>query len=313
MGKGKKFYMNNKKFLDPEILNSQTYRDYLDRFQKIALSMFEWVGLPESMNSRALERALYFDGQAAFLFDENYGFINTRCCSNGNINIYGLPTSLNCYANTYHTNRKLYTGLKDEENGDCILVMNNWERTPTFSTLQLFAYRLTEVENTIFVNVKAQKTPVLLLIDENQRLTLQNLYEQYDGNKPVIFGDKNQIDPNMIRSINTQAPYLADKLMEYKKQIWNEALTFLGINNISEEKKERLITDEAAQNNELINLNLQSLLAPREQACKEFNERYGKNISVKVRSDLHNIIKNENSIISDIKTTTEKLGGNENE
>lgn len=70
------------------------------------------------------------------------------------------------------------------------------------------------------------------------------------------------------------------------------------------DKKERLITDEANSNNELINLNLQSFLAPREQACKQFNEKFGltgtdKEISVRVRSDLHNIIKNEQSIIKD--------------
>lgn len=72
------------------------------------------------------------------------------------------------------------------------------------------------------------------------------------------------------------------------------------------DKKERLITDEANSNNELINLNLQSFLAPRVEACKQFNELFGftgtdKEISVRVRSDLHNIIKNAQSIITDFK------------
>ena len=40
------------------------------------------------------------------------------------------------------------------------------------------------------------------------------------------------------------------------------------------DKKERLITDEANSNNELINLNLQSYLAPRQEACKQFNEKF---------------------------------------
>lgn len=69
------------------------------------------------------------------------------------------------------------------------------------------------------------------------------------------------------------------------------------------DKKERLVSDEANSNNELINLNLQSYLAPRQHACKLFNEKFGltgKNaISVRVRSDLHNIIKNNESIIMD--------------
>ena len=172
--------------------------------------------------------------------------------------------------------------------------------------MELFALRLYEAEQTAMVNIKAQKTPVLLLMDEKQRLTMENIYSQYDGNRPVIFGDKNSLGENVIKAINTQAPFIADKIINYKKEIWNEALTFLGINNIMVDKKERLITDEANSNNELINLNLQSYLAPRQEACRQFNEKFGftgtdKEISVRVRSDLHNIIKNAQSIVQDFK------------
>ena len=172
--------------------------------------------------------------------------------------------------------------------------------------MELFALRLYEAEQTAMVNIKAQKTPVLLLMDEKQRLTMENIYSQYNGNKPVIFGDKNSLGENVIKEINTQAPFIADKIIDYKKEIWNEALTFLGINNIMVDKKERLITDEANSNNELINLNLQSYLAPRQEACRQFNEKFGftgtdKEISVRVRSDLHNIVKNAQSIVQDFK------------
>ena len=84
----------------------------------------------------------------------------------------------------------------------------------------------------------------------------------------------------ILQVIKTDAPFLLDKISDYKKEIWNEALTYLGINNILVDKKERLITDEANSNNELINLNLQSMLAPRQDACRQFNEKYGFNILV---------------------------------
>lgn len=135
---------------------------------------------------------------------------------------------------------------------------------------------------------------------------MENLYAQYRGNRPFIFGDKKQMgDMDSIKSINTEAPIVFDKLQNYKKEIWNEALTFLGINNVMIEKSERLITDEANSNNELINLNLQASLVVRKNACKQFNELFGltgeKAIDVRVRSDLHNIIKNAESVVSDFK------------
>ena len=201
----KKNKMNNIQFLDSLYTNNQTYIDYLERFKKIALSMFEWVNLPESMSQRYLEECLYYKGQAALLKDKTKGFINTQCCSNGQINIYGLPTALNCFSFGYSEDRKLFTGLNDEKAQDesCVLVMNTWERVPTASTLELFAYRLYEAARTCDVNIKAQKTPILLTVDESQRLTMENLYSQYDGNRPIIFGDKNQLQSGILKSINT--------------------------------------------------------------------------------------------------------------
>lgn len=308
-------FRQNYKFVDSAIINDLTYIDYLNRFKKVALSVFEWVNLPKSMNAQWLEKCLYYNGMATLLKDKNYGFINTNCCSNGKLNIYGLPTNLNCYSFEYQTNRKLYTGLmtglteaqkEAREYYECILVQNNWDRTPTAGSMELFALRLYEAERTADVNIKAQKTPVMILVDEEQRLMMVNLYNQYDGNIPFIFGDKKQLGSDILRAIKTDAPFIADKIIDYKKEIWNEALTFLGINNIMVDKKERLITDEANSNNELINLNLQSYLAPRQEACRQFNEKFGltgtdKEISVRVRSDLHNIIKNAQSVVTDFK------------
>ena len=293
------------RFLDSALMNSATYYDYLERFKKICLSMFEWINLPDSMDARYLEECLYYKGMATLLQDENYGFINTQCASNGYMNIYGLPSSLHCYSYGYDTERNLYTGLDGKENEECILVMNNWQRIPTSITIELFCQRLAEAEMTASTNIKAQKTPVLIVVDENQRLMMENLYDQYSGNRPFIFGDKNQLGADTpIKSITTGAPFIADKIMEYKKQIWNEALTYLGVNTLQTEKKERLITDEASSNNELINLNMQSMLVPRQKACEEFNKLFGlkgtdKEISVRLRSDLYNIIKQEESVITD--------------
>ena len=203
--------------------------------------------------------------------------------------------------------RELYvpnTNLPAEE--ECILVMNNYQRVPTASTISLYAERLCDAQRACDINVKAQKTPMLLLTDKNQELTLRNLYAQYDGNSPVIYGDKNLLNEKPIDSIKTQADFVANDLREYMQGIWNDFLCFIGINNLSE-KKERLITSEANTNNELVNMNMQSYLIPRKQACKEFNDKFGltgtsKAIDVKLRSDLYNIIKENESIVKDYDT-----------
>ena len=304
----------NSSFEDAILINSQTYLDYLERMKKIALSMFEWVNLPDTMNARYLEMCLYYKGQAALLYDEDYGFINTQAADSGYINIYGLPTKINCFSYSYNKMRELYvphTNLPAEE--ECILVMNNYQRVPTASTISLYAERLADAQRAADINIKSSKTPILLLTDKNQELTLRNLYAQYDGNSPVIYGDKNLLNEKPIDSINTQADFIANDIRVYMREIWNDFLTFLGISNLSE-KRERLITSEADSNNELVNMNMQSYLIPRKQACKEFNDKFGltgtsKAIDVKLRSDLYNIIKEKESIIKDYNLDEEVDNG----
>lgn len=306
-----------KKFKDYQYVNDDTYYDYLERLKKIALSMFEWVNLPDSMDSRYIEWCLYYSGQAALLKNKDDIFINTRACSAGELNIYELPTEINCYSVGYSETRKQYDGydksIYDGKTGKfkeidpkdyCIYVLNNQNRYATAWTLELFAYRLYLAQRTADINITVNKLPYIVAVDDNQRLTMENLINQLDENKPAVFGTKELASTikDSLKVLPTNPPFIADKLNEYKKEIWNEALTFLGINNLNE-KKERLITDETNSNNELINLNLQSYLVPRKEACKRFNKLFGltgdKAIDVKVRSDLYNIIKQEESIIAD--------------
>lgn len=283
-------------------LNDQTYLDYKHRLKKIATSIFEWKNLPDSMDSEYIEYCLYALGQCAFLKTEEYGFINTKATINGNLNLYGLPTALNCYSyGSVQYNRNVYYGGDStDENTECILVKNTQDRNPipTVTTLELFAYRLYQAERTADVNVQNAKRSRLILTNENQRLTMENLFRQYDSNVPYIFGDTENFKKGSVESLDISSAFIGSDIMKYKKEIWNEALTFLGVDNFSE-KKERLVTEEVGTNNEVINLNLMSFLAPRQKACELFNKKYGENIEVKVRSDLDNIIKTYASSIAD--------------
>lgn len=292
-------------FRDAILMNNQTYIDYLERMKKICLSMFEWINLPTSMNSRFLEMCLFYNGQAAMLYDDDFGYMNTMAADGGYINLYGLPTEIQCYSYRFNQRRSLYMTDTGEEKGkECILVMNNYERIPTTASVSLFAYRLAEAQRTADINIKAQRTPILITTDQKQYFTLKKMYEEFDGNTPAIFADKNLITPDALKAMKTDAPLIVQDIMDYKREIWNEFLTFMGISNLSE-KRERMISNEVDSNNELINLNLQALLIPRKEACKQFNEKYGlmgsRAIDVKVRSDLYNIVKQFESITDDYR------------
>lgn len=300
---GKRLKQHNSPITEADVLNRLTYEDYLHRIRRLVLSIFEWTNLPNTMDSRYIEECLFTDGQAALFYDDEIGFINSRATSAGYLNMYGLPTRIHCYSFTViNTTRRLFYGQDTtaKKNEQCILVMNNWDRTPTLPSVELYAMRLADAQRVADLNIKAQANPVLVLTDQDQVITVKNAYNQYRNNEPVIFGDKNVLTGNEIKALKTDAPFVADKIMDYKREIWNELLTFLGLSNIETEKKERLITAEAEGNNEVINMNLQAMLAPRKHAAEQFNLKFGENIDVKVRSDLANYVKmTESSILKD--------------
>ena len=110
------------------------------------------------------------------------------------------------------------------------------------------------------------------------------LYNKYDGNQPFIFGEKD-LNVNGVRAINTGAPFIADKMYQMKMQIWNEALTHLGISNISYQKKERLVSDEVIRNMGGTIASRQSRLQTRIDAVTKIKDMFGVEIDVYYKED----------------------------
>lgn len=283
-----------------DLMNRRTYLDYLNRLSLIAKSIFKWNGLPDSCNERYLEDALFRTGKAIFYYDDEYGFMTLKCNPSNHFNVYGEPTDIVVSGENGF--------IKNIVDQDYVLIRNNEYMLPTFPTISLYAYRLYEVERAIDVNIKNQKFPLLVLCDEKQKLTMKNLYKKIDGNSPVIFGNK-QIDLENVKVFNTEAPYVADKLMDHKHQIWNECMNFLGINNANTDKRERLITDEVNSNNELIMFNVVTMLKTRELACEQINSMFGLNISVELKKiEINDVI---NRIYQDFTPETQIIEGGE--
>ena len=114
---------------------------------------------------------------------------------------------------------------------------------------------------------------------------------QYSGNTPFIFGNKQFDISNKLNVLKTDAPYLIDKLELHKHEIWNECMTFLGIDNANTDKKERLITDEVESNNEIIKYYLNCFYKTRKKACDEINKKYGLDISIKLNKDVLELLR----------------------
>ena len=262
-------------------MNDMTYTDYYFRLMLLARSVFEWKNLPNGLDEKWIEKYLFYEGRCCFFKDKDLGFMVARTTESNILNEYDEPTELM----PVFVNRNLKT-IKSLKNGEeCILIRNNDVMLPTHYTIRLFALRLTGIQRTIDVNINAQKTPGLIKCSDRQKLSLKRTFDQWSENEPLIFGDRN-LDTAGIEALKIDAPIVFDKLQHQKHAIWNEAMTFLGINNANMDKRERLVDDEVQANNEQIELSAAVMLKSRQLACDRINELFGTKISVELRKPL---------------------------
>lgn len=268
----------NGEFWESNWKNNANYIQYFNRLMELSIAMFEWKGLPETIDPRYLELKLFQQGQAVFFKDEVIGYLALGNGGVSDLNVYGIPNKRRAIG----ANGSYSINL---DNTNSVLIYNNLIHTNSVLDVEVFARRLYEMDRIIDVNVRAQKTPVLIRVKDSQRLTLENVYMKYDGNQPVIFATEN-FDPDTLGVLKTDAPFIADNLYTLKTQYWNEALTYLGISNINITKKERLITDEVTRNQGGTVASRYSRLESRRQACEQINKMFGLSISVDYREDL---------------------------
>lgn len=261
-----------------EILNDITYLDYYQRLKELTINSIGWRNLPPTVDERFLELTLFELGYCVYFQDEIVGDLALTCTIGGRLDVYRIPMYRKAYSvNGYQ---------KSLTNKDSVLIFNNALHTPTEMTIRMYALRMYQLERAIDVNVNSQKTPVIVEASEQQRLTMKNMALKYDGNEPFIFAN-DKITDQPMKVLNTQAPFVADKLQVVKNQVWNEALTFIGIENSNQDKKERLVADEVGSNYGNVEAERNVRLIARKQASDAINRMFGTNIEPYFRSGLN--------------------------
>lgn len=260
--------------------NNVTYLHYYYLLKELAINMYKWKGLPDTIDERFLELTLFENGYGVYFDDDVIGNLFLQCTIGGQLNLYRIPINRMAYSvgnNSYHK----YLTEKDS-----VIVFNNYLHTTTHLSIDMFAQKLYNISRTVDVNINAQKTPILITCDDKQKITFKNAYQQYEGNEPFIFGYKG-FDKEAFQVLQTDAPFVADKLSIEKNRIWNEAMLFLGINNNNMDKKERQISDEVNSNLEQITMSRMVGLNSRKQGADQINRMFGTNISVEYNEELN--------------------------
>lgn len=275
--------LHNRLFIDSASRNSAYYNMWYDVLLSLAVTRYEWRNVPDTIDVRYLELTLCTEGCAVWFRDEVVGRDLALKSSNfGRWDVYNVPMQRRAYgANGYQY---------PLTNENSVLIYNNVLRRPITNIISIFATRLTEADRTIDVNLQAQKTPLLILCDENEVLTMENIYMQYVGGEPVIFGRKG-MNRDSVQALSTQAPLVTGEVHELRVAIFNEFLTLMGYSNVAGQKKERMIKDEVFRGMGGALASRADGLMMRQQAADAINRMFGLDLEIVFREELSDTLK----------------------
>lgn len=257
-----------------DLLNELTFRTTFEKYKLVCMNEYEWDGLPDGIQPRHIEKLLFSKGFCAFFKAPNMGHMVLECDASMGVNVYGDPLGYRVHG--YNYQRRIPADK-------LVIIRNNLLALPTEGFVIKEVNKITEAERTMDVNVKSCKTPVIFACDDKDLLSWKRAFQQVDGNTPALFVDRG-LNLDSIQAYQTGVKFLCNDIMDYKRGVESDLLTFLGQNNTPVDKKERLITDEAQANNELISSFADLQLQARLKACEEINKMFGLNVTVKRRT-----------------------------
>lgn len=279
-------------FYDPQLMGKLQYsnnptrnrvmqiqRFYIIHLTQMCANRFTWKNLPKEIDQRYLEMRLTQKGLVVFFHeDEVYNeYMALQAGSLGPLNVYDNPTSYQVLGGSgqFRVNQKL-------SNDDCVPIWANYMRVSEMPNIIMWAERLAEIDRTIEISAKNARQTKIVSVPEDLRLSAVNTLKQMSEGVETIFGSEEL--SGLIKSIETidleSHPAKLPNLLIAKGKIWNEIMTFMGVSNSNEDKKERLVSDEVHIKDEQIDLIKQMNLSSRQQAADQINEMFGLHISV---------------------------------
>ena len=277
--------------------NFNSFLFYYHWLKLLALSMFKYKDLPNGCDSDFIEKSLYEKGRIIFANHQDYGLINLTLGESYQRNNYDKPIIFTGYAGS--------TEYECNPNNS-VVMQNNILNIPTMPIVAYFADKISRIDRVYDTHLLQLKTPLIFRCDKDEELTLKKILNDIYSNVPIIVTKKKFNLNELSEPLKTEVTFNLDNIRNEKNSIMNEFLTFIGINNININKKERLVEAEANANNELIGLDLSMFLNKRQEAIDLINKKFNLNIKVEAEK---NVINKVNKIIDEIKNK----GGDEDD
>lgn len=254
-----------KKVINSQLCNKATYEMYKREMITLAENVFEFENLPKFIDVAFLNHILLTRGSIAFFRDEVLGILALPYSVMGELDVYGRPQQIMAHA----SNGKYYRRLKSDE---FVIMYDNNGRYPIYLDILQMAERIAMNKRTIDINIIHQRTPRIWKTTQDKKLSLQNMINEIDAMSETI-ATYDSIDIDDMNVVLAPAPFVADKIDMHLDKEWAEFYRLIGVANLTEQKRERVIRDEMNASQGGTIASRYSRFEPRQRAIEEINEK----------------------------------------
>ena len=257
------------------VANTSTlyYREWL---LKKVLSRFEFGGIPDDWDIDYFLEVLFLEGHLC-ITDTSMGILPFKCGLTG-IGVFEQPTRC-IVANPILGNFERVIGV------DCEIIRLQYNYSGCGRLINRYATLLAMCDSAVSVNLMNSKAAyVFKAASKAQAATIQKMYDDISCGKPAVFvGENGALDNENVFTMPAKQNFIADDVQLLKRNIVNEFLTDIGINNTNLDKRERLTDDEVNANNDEVIANLQHWYDNLSDGIRRVNRLFNLNLSVKIR------------------------------
>lgn len=285
------------------IENSEIYRYYRERLINIALSQFEWHGLPDTCDRLYFEKSLLYNGKACMCKPTGTDFwLSLDYIYKGRLDVYGYPTDIRGVGFGSHN-------LIETDEWE--ILFDNMTFASLMPKIDLYARLLWEIHNTYRSNLQQQITPYVVATTRNKMLSFTNFFNRVKGFQPVIEVAANSNLEEEIKTLDLKVDFIGKDLLENLKIVWAEALSMLGI-TAETTKKERLLNNEITLDRQEDLISLNSRLLNRVEFCNKMNAKHGLDLSVNLSSETMRMANDlmldySSEVIEELPNSTQKV------
>lgn len=261
-----------KKTINSQFNNFKSYLMYLRQCRSLAENVFLFENLPEYVDVAYINKILVEKGSIAWFKDEVMGLLALPWVRQGNLDVYGRPTTIRVYGTNGYT--------KVLNVGEYVIMYDNYGKYPLLLDITQYAQRLANCVRVQDINISQQKTPRYWKTSQDKVESIKGLLNKIDSDENAVIG-YDDINIEDTQCVLEPAPYVTDKLDDYKNNIFNEFLRLIGVANLTVQKKERNIKDEVLASQGGTIASRFSRFEPRKKALDLINEKFDVDIQVK--------------------------------